>query len=73
MDPVNEITRLLVQQGGFAVIAVLIFLAYRKDVKGTAEVVIDVLQKNTATNVELITLVREVYDFLKDSHRSAVR
>lgn len=58
--PINEIVKIAVQQGGFAIIAILIFMAYRKDVKGTADVVLKVVQDNTASNVELVTLIRDM-------------
>lgn len=48
-------------QGGATVIAVLIFLAYRKDVKGTADVLILVVRENTASNVEMSALLKALH------------
>lgn len=57
----TKLYELLVQQGGFALIAVLVFLAYRKDVKTTAEVLITVVKENTASNVEMCSLLRALH------------
>ncbi len=65
MDPVNELVRLAINQGGWAVIAVLVFLAYRKDVKGTADVVVQLTRENTAALTELASLVRAMHNRLE--------
>lgn len=59
-----EFWRSVISQGGAAAIAVLIFLAYRKDVKTTADVLIQVVRENTASNTELIALVRALHERL---------
>ena len=58
---VSKLYELLIQQGGFALIAVLVFLAYRKDVKTTAEVLITVVKENTSSNVEMCLLLRALH------------
>lgn len=68
----TKLYELLVQQGGFALIAVLVFLAYRKDVKTTAEVLISVVKENTASNIEMIALLRALHGRL-DHEQSAAR
>ena len=64
-----EFWRQIIAQGGATVIAVLIFLAYRKDVKTTADVLIQVVRENTASNVELISLVRALHTRLDKDQR----
>lgn len=63
-----EIAKLLIAQGGFALIALLIFAAYRKDVlsklgteKGTAEILIQVVKEVTVA-VTRLTAVVEALD-----------
>jgi len=51
----------VITQGGFAALAVWIFIAYRKDVKGTADVLMQVVRENTASNVEMIALLRALH------------
>ena len=61
-DP--EFWRGVIGQGGATVIAVLVFLAYRKDLKSTADVLMAVVRENTASNVELISLIRSLHQRL---------
>lgn len=68
---VTDLSRFAISQGGFAVLALLMFLAYRKDVKTTAEVLITVLRENTASNVELITLMRAFHERLDHEERKS--
>ena len=67
-DP--EVWRFVISQGGFAVLALAIFLAYRKDVKTTAEVLMTVVRENTSSNTELIALLRALHARL-DREREA--
>jgi hypothetical protein len=62
--PDADLFKLIVAQGGFAIIALLIFVAYRKDIGGTATVLIQVVRDNTASNMELVTLLRALHDRL---------
>lgn len=73
MSWADELVRLAIAQGGFAIIAVLIFLAYRKDVKGTADVLIQVVRENTASNTELIGMVRALHARLDGDAPVAVK
>ena len=58
-DP--EFWRGVIGQGGATIIAVLVFLAYRKDMKGTADVLMTVVRENTASNTELISLLKAMH------------
>lgn len=65
-----EFWRGVISQGGATVIAALIFLAYRKDVKSTADVLIQVVRENTMSNAELITLTRALHTRLDREERT---
>jgi flagellar motor component MotA len=59
--PDGQLWQYIITQGGWAVVAGLMFLAYRKDVKGTADVLMQVVRENTASNVEMIALLRALH------------
>lgn len=61
MDYMGELVKIAVQQGGFAVLALIMFIAYRKDVKGTADVLIAVVVANTKALTELTDMVRAMH------------
>lgn len=65
-----EFWRGVISQGGATLIAALIFLAYRKDVKSTADVLIQVVRENTSSNSELITLTRALHQRLDREERT---
>jgi len=74
VTPDLEFWRSVIAQGGATAIAMLLFLAYRKDIKGTADVLIAVVRENTASNTELIALVRALHQRLDtESHARANR
>ena len=56
-----EFWRYLAAQGGGTLIAALIFIAYRKDLKNTADVLIQVVRENTASNIEMIALLKALH------------
>lgn len=58
-DP--QFWRGLLAQGGATTIAALVFLVYRKDMKGTADVLIQVVRENTASNTRLIALLEALH------------
>lgn len=59
--PDGQLWQYVIAQGGWAVVAVLMFMAYRKDIKGTADVLIQVVRENTASNIEMIALLRALH------------
>lgn len=61
MDPMTELVKVAIQQGGFAVLALIFFIAYRKDVKGTADVLISVVIANTAAMTKLSDLITAMH------------
>lgn len=56
-----ELVKVAVQQGGFAVLALIMFIAYRKDVKGTADILVSVVVGNTKAMTELTDMVRAMH------------
>ena len=64
----NDVTKLSLSQGGFAVALVLLFHFYRKDLrgyvnlwKGQSEALIEVVKENTASNTQLITIIHALH------------
>lgn len=69
MEPLTAAATKLIEQGGFAVLALVMFIAYRKDIKTTAEVLIQVVRENTASNVELRAEIRAWHERSGDDER----
>ena len=67
-DP--EFWRAAFAQGGFAILAVMMFLAYRKDVKTTADVLIQVVRENTVSNTKMCALLEALHARLDRDERS---
>ena len=68
---VAKLAEFMIAQGGFAVLALLMFAAYRKDVRGTADVLIVVVKENTAAFARLTTLMEAFHDRLDNENRGS--